>query len=70
MKRLLLLLSVFGLSCCATAQEYASLRPAPESRLFRSQAVEAKIEAVSAQLSHQAKVSVHDIEVIALKEHV
>ena len=52
MKRLLLLLSVFGLSCCATAQEYASLRPAPESRLFRSQAVEAKIEAVSAQLSH------------------
>ena len=52
MKRLALLLSALVLTCCATAQEYASLRPAPEQRLFTSAAVEAKIDGVAAQLTH------------------
>ena len=52
MKRIVILLSsIFLLCACRTqAQDYVSQRPAPEDRLFRSEAVEKKITQVQAML--------------------
>ena len=52
MKRILIILALYAGMVTAGAQSYESKRPAPEDRLFRSEAVEAKIKEVTAQLTN------------------
>ncbi len=53
MKKTVITLAAMVLACLgASAQEYVSKRPAPENRLFTSEAVEAKIAEVTASLKN------------------
>ena len=52
MKKITFVISLCLLSLSASAQEYISQRPAEQDRLFRSDAVEAKIQEVSAMLTN------------------
>ena len=52
MKKILFILAFLASIFTSKAQSYESRRPAPEDRLFRSDAVEAKIKEVSAQLTN------------------
>ncbi len=52
MKKLILLLCGAALTLSAAAQNYVSCRPAPADRLFTSEAVEATIAEVTAQLQN------------------
>ncbi|MBQ9889260.1 MAG: glycoside hydrolase family 125 protein [Bacteroidales bacterium] len=52
MKKITFAISLCLLSLSASAQEYISQRPAEQDRLFRSDAVEAKIQEVSAMLTN------------------
>ncbi len=56
MKKLVALSLAFSLAIIASGQEYTSGRPSEENRLFKSEAVEAKIDEVAGLLTNQRLV--------------